>query len=221
MKSIAEYANELHALVKKVQDEMTEIRADGVLEYEEVVEGKKFYINYQNGLKNLKKEVGLDIRQIRNHYKGEILKAKSDLSGKEQTEQVEILQLEQHKATAPFEQVVQTIDRLLLTAAHDKQRLDRVSDEMKRMDLVALSIDPLGKVTASPKQDTPAAPTSEQDTLDSDELSELLKKWKFLLDDVSKKLEDQNQDPLYISQLKGAKKAFEMVIWDISQIVEE
>jgi hypothetical protein len=92
--------------------------------------------------------VSLDIKQIRAQYKGAVLLARSQYEGKEQTEYVESLRLEEHEALRPYEQVIQTIDRLLLGADNERQKLDQFGDDFERLKVAAVPLRPDAEAAA-------------------------------------------------------------------------
>lgn len=215
MKSLADYANQLHELVSALDAEIARVRADGVLEYDEAVSSKKFYDQHRAALQHLKKEVSLDVKQIRANYKGKILTTKNATSGKDQTEAVKALQLEQHQTLQPYEQVIQTIDRLLLGAAHDRQKLDALTEEFQRRHINTLPI----------RADTAALAVGiaaeAPETLSRDELLALLKRWRFLQKDIDQALTLPHTNPQQPVSLRGIQKGLELAITDLSDLIEE
>lgn len=219
MKALAEYANQLNELVRKLQAEMAEIKADGILEYEEYLSGKKTFAEYLTKLKNLKKEVSLDMKQIRAQYKGAVLLAKSQYEGKDEAEYVESLRLEEHEALRPYDQVIQTIDRLLLGAATSRQKLDHLAEDFERMKVEALPLRP--DAAAAAKALAEAKQAQADDSIAREEVGALLDKWRVLIEDLDQKLAGADNDPLHAALLKGAKRSLELAVGDLSALLED
>lgn len=213
MKTLTDYAAELHELVAALDAEIARVRADGKVDYEEAVSSKKFYDQHRAALQHLKKEVALDVKQLRAQYKGKILVAKSQ----DQSDSVKALQLQQHQTLQPYEQVIQTIDRLLLGAAHDRQKLDALTEELQTRHIDSLPI----RSDATAITAATAAPAAEPDAISRDDLVALVTKWRGLLNDMTHMLTLPPANPQAPLSLRGIQKGLELAISDLNDLLEE
>ena len=113
MKSFDYYKEKLQVINHALDDHLDAVLEDGVIDYEEAVETKALTADFAKQLRTLKRELNLDIREVRSGYQLQINNAGR---GKKAP-----LRKQKVNALAPYEYIKLRIDKILLNIANIKE----------------------------------------------------------------------------------------------------
>lgn len=190
-----------------------QIKADGVLTEDELLDTKPQVQKNLKELRLLKKEVNAAIRAARVQNQNFINSADGGWFTSRQDKQ-KMIRRELPYLLEPYKNVLVLIDEVMLNIENAKNITETELDRLKR-EAVALAIAP-----ASVEDEQEDYVVSETH-ISIDEVTGIVSKWKRLIDTVDAKLTSGQLTPQQNAYQQGIKKALTYAIDDLSALVEE
>jgi hypothetical protein len=203
MKSLGYYEQMLRTIKNALDEHLDLVLADGVIDYEEAVETRALTDDLAKQVRTLKKELGLDIREMRSEYQLKITNAEPG----EKT----ALRREKVNKLAPYEHSKLMLDKLLLNIGNVK-------------DISLETLEGLEELAKAAAEAPTGGGTNHQDETDDHlihigEIKSLEKRWRSLLGSVERIL-GGNPSPEREIRLKMAQQVLHTVLEDIEQVIE-
>ena len=199
MQSLDYYQEKLQAIKAAVDEHLAAIMEDGTVDYEEAIETKSLTDDFSKQLRALRKELNLDIREIRADHDLRINNAERGDKGH--------LRRDKRNALAPYEQIKLLIDRLLLD-------LSSVKDS---------SVETLEEFESLAQAETEPAEHDDEDegeTVSLEEVRALAARWRSLLASVEEPLRAGHHSAKHHIRLRTAEHVLHIVLEDIGHLIE-
>jgi hypothetical protein len=222
MKSFDYYREKLQAINHALDKRLSAILDDDVIEHGEAINTKALTADSAKQLKALKRELNLDIREIRSGYQFKINNAKH---GKKTS-----LRHDKVNALAPYDYIKLRIDKVLLNITNIKDAsAEGIMDAFTELDDLAKSTltAPIVQPEDTTKKEVPDTPdVKENDNevagIAIDELKVLETRWRHLLQSVENTLAaGKSATPTHQMRLKTAEHVLSIVIEDIGRLIEK
>ena len=211
MKSFDYYKEKLQAINQALDDHLGAVLEDGVIDYEEAVETRGLTAEFARQLQALKKELNLDIREIRAGFQLQITNAARGEKAPLRRQKV--------NALAPYEYIKLRIDKILLNIANVKDASPDASLAMIE------ELDTLARATLeSPVvalAEAAAAGDDDDDVVGLDEIKILETRWRALLQSVEAALAGGRASAKHHMRLKTAEHVLNIVLEDIGHVIGE
>lgn len=204
MKSLGYYEQMLRAIKNALDDHLDLVLADGVIDYEEAVETKALTADLAKQVRTLKKELGLDIREMRSEYQLKITNAERG--------QKTALRREKVNSLAPYEHTKLMLDKLLLNIGNVKDISLETLEGLEELAKHAAEAPANGAVHHHHDE-------NEDDLIHVGEIKSLENRWRSILHSIEKKL-DGNPSHERKVRLKMAQQVLHTVLEDIEHVIE-
>lgn len=209
MFNLEENKQKLTSLIQSYVTLYDEMYEDGIIDLEEAERGRDFMATFRPQLQRLKKEYNLAMKEERAKWREELLLVKQRHSGRYQTQKVEEINLRQHYAIRPYQLAIALIDKTLLGTTDTKQIFQDALDLMRSESATGIALNEQAQMEMK----------VEEAELGSVEFIEIVTKWRGLLGEVERRLQREEQ-PEHVAHLRGLRKALELAINDISQVLD-
>jgi hypothetical protein len=212
MKSAEHYKRSILDINDRFLSQISKIKADGIIDYDETVETKQLSQQLNKELTTLKKELNLELREIKAEYRVKVANTVGWRKKWVRAEQVNFL--------APYEALLITIDKIIMNVGNLKEVITDLKDEFDSQSQKVLQEGNLDDVRQNDHSESnDSEDNSATAVISVEELRSLHNKWLNLLSNVATNLQKPNLSQEQIAHLKGDEKAIKIILSDFENFL--